>query len=95
MIAWSNVTRGVRPGDTTSTFLTARGIEVIDALMETPCVKICAVDPVTKSCTGCGRTLAEIAQWTSLGPAERRRIMAELPDRLARKATHPARGRET
>jgi predicted Fe-S protein YdhL (DUF1289 family) len=33
---------------------------------------------------GCGRSLAEIAGWTSLSDAERRRIMDELPARLAK-----------
>jgi uncharacterized protein len=49
--------------------------------METPCIKICVIDPGTSLCEGCGRTLAEIAGWSRLAPAERRRIMAELPAR--------------
>ncbi len=28
--------------------------------MESPCVKICSIDPATKRCTGCLRTLEEI-----------------------------------
>ena len=50
--------------------------------METPCVKICAFDPVSGLCGGCGRTLDEIAEWANLGDAERDRIMAELPARM-------------
>lgn len=49
--------------------------------METPCVKICVIDPATKQCTGCLRTLEEIARWASLSNVERRRIMTELPAR--------------
>lgn len=49
--------------------------------METPCVKICVIDPATKQCTGCLRTLEEIARWSSFSNAERRRIMTELPAR--------------
>jgi predicted Fe-S protein YdhL (DUF1289 family) len=49
--------------------------------METPCIKICVIDPATGLCEGCARTLAEIAAWARLAPAERRRIMAELPRR--------------
>ena len=30
---------------------------------------------------GCGRTLAEIASWSSLTDAERSHIMTELPER--------------
>ena len=51
--------------------------------METPCNKVCQIDPETQLCTGCGRTLAEISQWLLLAPPERARIMAELPLRRA------------
>jgi predicted Fe-S protein YdhL (DUF1289 family) len=53
------------------------------AAIESPCNKVCVVDPATTLCVGCGRTLTEIANWLALSPAERRRIMAELPRRLA------------
>jgi predicted Fe-S protein YdhL (DUF1289 family) len=53
------------------------------AAIETPCNKICVVDPASKLCVGCGRTLAEIGGWIGFTPEERRRIMAELPARLA------------
>jgi len=49
--------------------------------VSTPCIRICVIDPVSKLCEGCGRTLAEIAQWSRLGEAERQAIMAELPKR--------------
>lgn len=49
----------------------------------TPCIKICVIDPVSKLCEGCGRTLAEIAQWGRLSEAERMAVMAVLPKRLA------------
>ena len=50
--------------------------------IESPCNKICAVDPVSALCVGCGRTLAEIAGWIRFSADERARIMAELPRRL-------------
>jgi predicted Fe-S protein YdhL (DUF1289 family) len=52
--------------------------------MESPCVKICTYEPGRGLCLGCGRTLAEIAGWASMSDAQRRRIMAELPARLAK-----------
>jgi uncharacterized protein len=52
--------------------------------IQTPCTAICAIDPVSGLCRGCGRTLDEIARWTVLTDGERARIMAELPDRTAR-----------
>ena len=51
--------------------------------IESPCNKICAVDPASGMCVGCGRTLAEIEGWIRFSTEERARIMAELPRRLA------------
>lgn len=53
------------------------------APVSTPCIKVCAVSGQTGLCIGCGRTLAEIAAWSSLGDVERKAIMADLPARLA------------
>ncbi|WP_284145531.1 MULTISPECIES: DUF1289 domain-containing protein [Xanthobacter] len=50
----------------------------------TPCIKVCAVEPLSGLCIGCGRTLREIGGWASFSPDARDRIMAVLPDRLAR-----------
>ena len=54
--------------------------------IETPCIKTCVVDPASRLCVGCGRTLAEIGGWIGFTPQERRQIMAELPERLAKLA---------
>jgi predicted Fe-S protein YdhL (DUF1289 family) len=51
--------------------------------MESPCIKVCVIDPGSGLCTGCARTLAEIAGWGGMSDQERRRIMRELPDRQA------------
>jgi len=64
--------------------------EIMDAPMnapvhlaiESPCVKICVVDPETGFCIGCGRTRAEIAGWLGFEPAERRAIMDRLDERV-------------
>ncbi len=55
--------------------------------MDSPCIKICDIDPVTRLCTGCARTLDEIALWPRLSDAQRKHIMALLP---ARRQMHPA-----
>ena len=52
-------------------------------MVESPCIKICTLDARSGLCLGCGRTIGEIAQWTTLSAEERRRVMAELPARLA------------
>jgi len=49
--------------------------------IETPCVNVCTVDPATRRCLGCERTLDEIATWGTMKPDERRLVMAELPAR--------------
>lgn len=55
--------------------------------IESPCIKVCIIEPGTGLCQGCGRTLHEIAAWGSMSGAERRRIMGELADRRARLST--------
>jgi len=49
--------------------------------IQSPCNKVCVVDPTSGSCIGCGRTLAEIASWPQLSAQEHARIMADLPYR--------------
>ena len=51
--------------------------------IETPCIKICVVDPETGFCIGCGRTRDEIGGWLEMDADERRNVMAGLPDRVA------------
>ena len=51
--------------------------------VESPCNKVCAVEPISALCVGCGRSLAEIEGWMRMGAEERVRIMAQLPRRLA------------
>jgi len=58
--------------------------------IQTPCNKICTIDPNSGLCHGCGRSLSEIAQWSALTDSARARIMAELPERLARCAAAAA-----
>jgi uncharacterized protein len=50
---------------------------------ETPCIAVCIIDPKTSLCFGCGRTLPEIARWPRMDSAERRAVMARLPERMA------------
>lgn len=50
---------------------------------ESPCIRLCVIDPISGFCIGCGRKGEEIAAWLSLSLAERRAINATLPARLA------------
>jgi predicted Fe-S protein YdhL (DUF1289 family) len=51
--------------------------------IESPCTKLCTLDARSGLCLGCGRRMAEIERWSRMSAAERSRIMAELPGRLA------------
>ncbi len=57
-------------------------------ILESPCVDICTLDVGTALCLGCGRTIDEIAAWGSMSAAERKRVINELPARVA--AAQPA-----
>ena len=50
---------------------------------ETPCIAVCMMDPRTKLCFGCGRTLPEIARWHRMETAERLAVMEGLAARMA------------
>lgn len=50
-------------------------------VIETPCIRVCAIDPAAQRCAGCHRSLQEIAGWSRMTDSERRAIMAELPGR--------------
>ena len=60
-------------------------------MIESPCIKICTLDARSGLCLGCGRSIDEIARWTTMSAAERALVMAELPARLA-DGRHPAAG---
>ncbi|MEO1137840.1 MAG: DUF1289 domain-containing protein [Pseudomonadota bacterium] len=49
--------------------------------IDSPCVRICVVHPEARICTGCYRTIDEIAQWSRMTPDERTAVMADLPER--------------
>lgn len=48
-----------------------------------PCIKICVVHPETRLCTGCNRSINEIASWSRMSDSERQAILDELPNRSA------------
>jgi predicted Fe-S protein YdhL (DUF1289 family) len=47
-----------------------------------PCSSVCRIDPATRWCEGCLRTLDEIADWSVLGGDEKRAIWFELAARF-------------
>jgi predicted Fe-S protein YdhL (DUF1289 family) len=58
-----------------------RGALPAQAGIESPCIQVCVVHPEARICTGCHRSLDEIANWSRLSPEARRAIMADLPRR--------------
>ncbi len=56
-----------------------------------PCVGVCRIDPHTRLCEGCRRSLTEIAEWLGYSDDERRAVVAALPGRdpFARPALEP------
>jgi uncharacterized protein len=48
-----------------------------------PCIDVCRMDPRTGWCEGCHRTLDEIAQWSVMDEAMKRKVW----DRLAARRT--------
>jgi predicted Fe-S protein YdhL (DUF1289 family) len=50
--------------------------------IESPCTKICVIEPSSGHCRGCGRSGEEIGGWIAYSPQQRRDIMALLPARI-------------
>ncbi|MCC6006107.1 MAG: DUF1289 domain-containing protein [Rhodobacteraceae bacterium] len=50
-------------------------------------MRICTIDPASRLCRGCLRSIDEIAIWSRLAATERRAIMKALPARAARLAS--------
>jgi len=49
--------------------------------IESPCVDLCVIDAESGLCEGCGRSLEEIAEWSTYTSPRRREIIAALAHR--------------
>ncbi|MBT8155437.1 DUF1289 domain-containing protein [Epibacterium ulvae] len=49
--------------------------------IQSPCINICVIHPETRLCTGCARSMDEIATWSKMDEGERDAIMADLANR--------------
>ncbi|HEY7788318.1 MAG TPA: DUF1289 domain-containing protein [Casimicrobiaceae bacterium] len=54
-----------------------------------PCTGVCRIDGASGLCTGCLRTLDEIAAWSTLDDAARRAVWQALAQRRAMSAAEP------
>lgn len=52
--------------------------------IESPCVKLCVIEPQSGLCMGCYRTRVEVAGWSRFTPELRKELMSELPTRADR-----------
>jgi len=59
---------------------------ISDAPILSPCINVCQVDVAHGWCTGCLRTLEEIANWAQSSNAEKRAVLDRLAAR--RRALH-------
>jgi uncharacterized protein len=53
-----------------------------------PCLGICLMDPATRMCRGCLRTIDEIRGWYEASPADKRAILDRLEVRRAAAAAN-------
>ncbi len=53
----------------------------MSAGVASPCISVCTLDASQTYCTGCLRTLGEIARWGTMGDGERRALVEALPAR--------------
>lgn len=49
--------------------------------IDSPCIRVCVVHPEARICTGCLRSIEEIAEWARMSSEQRTRIIDELPAR--------------
>lgn len=52
--------------------------------VDSPCVQVCVMHPEERICTGCYRTIEEIASWSRYTDDQRAAIKADLPSRAPR-----------
>ena len=53
----------------------------MSAPVASPCINVCKMDEASGWCTGCMRTLDEIAWWSQLDEDTKRAVWQQLPQR--------------
>ena len=57
--------------------------------IETPCIRICRIEPTSGLCIGCWRSIDEIMGWIRMTDDQRRAVMADLSGRKWQGVTRP------
>lgn len=47
-----------------------------------PCISICQMNLKTELCTGCHRTIDEIANWSALSDADKLLVLEQIDQRI-------------
>jgi uncharacterized protein len=55
-----------------------------------PCTSVCTMSAQTGLCTGCLRTIEEIAGWGQMTDAQKKAVLGLISDRKSRIAPHPS-----
>lgn len=50
-------------------------------MIESPCINICKIEPSSRLCLGCLRSIDEITAWSRMSDDQRREVMEDLPAR--------------
>jgi predicted Fe-S protein YdhL (DUF1289 family) len=54
---------------------------MIRDLIPSPCISICKMNPKSELCTGCHRSIDEIANWSARSDAEKLAILERIGQR--------------
>jgi predicted Fe-S protein YdhL (DUF1289 family) len=49
--------------------------------VDSPCIRVCVIEPRSGYCRGCKRTLPEIAGWSRLDDGRKQVVLAQLETR--------------
>ena len=60
-------------------------------MVQSPCINICKMDAANGLCTGCWRTLDEIAAWSRLDDTARSAILTAVQQRRQNQPPQPTR----
>ena len=64
--------------------------------VQSPCISICRMDETTGWCEGCLRSIDEIAAWSVLADADKRKVLIELSRRrVVWRKVHPVKPAES
>lgn len=55
--------------------------QTVSGEVPSPCISVCAIDPDSGLCTGCFRTLDEIAAWVGLNATARLAVWDAIDER--------------